>query len=221
MSNPPRKPVAKSQSLNRLHLFNGAAASLLVAIILTALIHVSRPASGSPSHHFTASPTVPSPICYVLEVSARRARHFSVHVTVPRTEARTVEFAIPAWTPGYYQILHFESGIDRVRAHDDAGQELPVSHPSPRNWSVSTTQTTARTITLDYDVAGSDKGLGFFGSMLDNRRGLGYVNGASAFMYVPGLVRGPVSLAVSLPEGWKCATTLTLHRRNLLFRGEL
>jgi len=147
-------------------------------------------------------------VTYSLAIDAGRPRHFKVHITAPRTAARSVEFAIPAWAPGYYQILHFENGIDRVRSQDENGRTLSISHPSARIWSVATSEASGRTISLDYDVAGSDKGLGFFGSMLGNPRRIGYVNGASAFMYVQGLANVPVSLSVQLPEGWKCAAPL-------------
>lgn len=150
----------------------------------------------------------PPRITYDLRLDAQRARHFAVRITAPRTLEPQQDFAIPAWTPGYYQILHFESGIDRVRAEDEEGHRLALAHPDARTWTVSTAGAIGRTVTLSYDVAGADKGLGFFGSMLDVPRQIGYVNGASAFMYLPGHTQAPVSLSVTLPAGWKCATPL-------------
>ena len=158
----------------------------------------------------TTQPPVQSApaILYTLTVDGQRARHFRVHIVAPRTQGNTVEFAIPAWTPGYYQILHYESAIDRVTARDEAGRQLQVSHPSARVWRVQKASAAGASISVDYDVAGSDKGFGFFGSALDERRRTGYINGASAFMYVQGLVTSPVSLSLALPPGWKCAVPL-------------
>jgi len=155
-----------------------------------------------------ARPTAPQ-VRYELRLNPQRERHYTVRISIPRPNTPNAEFAIPAWTPGYYQILHFESGIDRVQAMDETGRMLPVAHGSPRSWSVATAGSSGKTVSLQYDVAGSDKGLGFFGSMLDNRHHTGFINGASAFMYSAGLEHVPVGLTIDIPTGWQCATPLT------------
>jgi predicted metalloprotease with PDZ domain len=156
-----------------------------------------------------AAPAGPS-VVYNLRVDPMRPHRYSIRVTAPRPEAPTLDFAIPAWTPGYYQIMHFENGIDSVRARDETGRALAVSHSARRLWTVSTSGAIGRTISLTYDVAGSDKGYGFFGSMLDSRRQIGYINGPSAFMYIPTLMQASVTLTVSMPVQWRCATPLRL-----------
>ncbi|HZP82322.1 MAG TPA: hypothetical protein VFB21_11845, partial [Chthonomonadaceae bacterium] len=118
-----------------------------------------------------------------------------------------MRFAIPAWTPGYYQILHFEQGIENVRAEDEAGQPVPVTHPEARTWEVAPRR--AGSLLLTYDVRASDTGLGFFGSVLDGRERQGYINGASAFLYPVGQTDRPVSLTLALPAGWKIASALS------------
>ncbi|HLJ54367.1 MAG TPA: PDZ domain-containing protein [Chthonomonadaceae bacterium] len=146
-------------------------------------------------------------IAYTVSIDPRRARHFAIHVEMPRP-AGSLVFAIPAWTPGYYQILHYEAGIDRVRARDETGRPLAVTHDSPRTWAIDTSQASGGKILLDYDVAAADKGLGFFGSMVDFNRRTGYINGASAFLYAVGETAAPVSLTVTLPQDWQCAVPL-------------
>ncbi len=152
-----------------------------------------------------ASPTID----YLLRLDGHRPNHFSVRITAPRPDSTSISFAIPAWTPGYYQILHFEAGIDRVRARDEAGHDLPIRRADARIWTVGTSGTVGRTICLTYDVAGMDKGLGFFGSALHDDLRIGYVNGASAFMYVVGMTQAPVSLSILAPRDWKQVTPLT------------
>ncbi len=200
----------------------GRSTGQLPSVLWLWLITAAILTSASPAHSIASTACLPAArnkpaqtdarpapaISYTLGIDARRPRHFKVHMTAPRTSPRSVEFAIPAWTPGYYQILHYESSIDTVRAQDETGRTLSVSHPSVRVWSVATTKASGRTISLDYDVAGSDKGLGFFGCMLDNTRKSGYINGAGAFMYIEGLTNVPVSLTLELPSGWKNAVPL-------------
>src|SRR5947209_2005612 len=45
-------------------------------------------------------------VAYELGVSTDRNQRLTVRITVPRTDATSLAFEIPAWTPGYYQILH-------------------------------------------------------------------------------------------------------------------
>src|SRR5690348_9499941 len=59
-----------------------------------------------------------SSIAYELSISRERSQRLSVRITAPHPAAPILTFAIPAWTPGYYQILHYERNIDRVVARD-------------------------------------------------------------------------------------------------------
>ena len=146
-------------------------------------------------------------IDYTIGLSARRANCYSVRISVPAPTGPTLEFAIPAWAPGYYQILHFENGISHVHASDSTGRALAVAHPSGRSWSMRVPPG-MEAVALEYEVASSDKGYGFFASMLDTRSEIGYINGPSAFMYVPALLGTPVNLRLALPLTWSCATSL-------------
>ena len=98
------------------------------------------------------------PIRYTLAVHAPEAGSQSLghaaqlHVTITalRLNNDSLEFAIPAWTPGYYQILHCETGIHNVRAQDMQGVALAVSHPSPRLWARGYRVTGSRARSADY-----------------------------------------------------------------------
>jgi predicted metalloprotease with PDZ domain len=174
-------------------------------VIIAASVCWQLPAAASAHSARRSSPTVD----YFLSVNPQRPGHFTVRISVPVPTAPSVEFDIPAWTPGYYQILHFETGIDHVRAEDERGHSLHVSHTASRAWTVASDPGSGHRISLTYDVAGSDKGYGFFGSELNLKRETGYINGASALMYVVPLQQSPVTLALSMPDGWQCATTLS------------
>ena len=159
--------------------------------------------------------TTQLPIRYALSIpapqTANRAVQLHVTITAPRLNNDSLEFAIPAWTPGYYQILHYETGIHNVRAQDMQGHALTVVHPSGRAWRVDTSSpstTPVQPITLSYDVDANDAGLGFFGSSLDMRNQRGYVNGASALMYPVGQTQSPCTVSLEVPAGWQIATPL-------------
>jgi predicted metalloprotease with PDZ domain len=141
---------------------------------------------------------------YEVSVADLVEHRFRVAITVEPEGAQTVQFAIPAWTPGYYQILNYQRDIADFQAQDADGQELTVSHPDERTWEVTAGP---GAVTASYNVTARDAGFGFFGSHLDEKTG--YINGASALMYVVGGKEQPATIAYRLPEGWNLACPLT------------
>ena len=142
-------------------------------------------------------------VSYTLKLEPA-AKTFDVTVACDATTPTTT-FRIPAWTPGYYNIQQYQSKISGLKISDGKGADMPIVHTEDRAWTV--TAPVGAHLTCSYRVLGDDEGLGFFGSMLDKR--VGFINGASAFMYLPGRETEPVDLKVSLPDSWDIATELT------------
>jgi predicted metalloprotease with PDZ domain len=155
----------------------------------------------------SAPSTQPSPaLVYHLDVPGLKPKTFHVTIRIEHPTEDHVDFAIPAWTPGYYQILSYETHIDNVHAEDGHGSGLPVLHPSRRVWEVTGSGGRREPIQISYDLHAMDEGFGFFGSALQNNQA--YMNGASALMYVVGHTDLSASLSVSIPSDWKLATGL-------------
>ncbi len=152
------------------------------------------------------------PVRYEVSVAGLAERKFRVAITVPikqttnessEPKESSVSFAIPAWSPGYYQILNFQKDISNFRAVDDKGKTLKVTRPEERTWAVMGVQ---GAIHATYDVSAKDAGFGFFASHLDDKTG--YINGASALMYVVGGKQLSATIAYRVPTDWKLATSL-------------
>ncbi|MCC6731223.1 MAG: PDZ domain-containing protein [Chthonomonadales bacterium] len=152
----------------------------------------------------TRASALAGPILYEVSVASLPERRFQVTVSAETGGARAVRFAIPAWTPGYYQILHFEKNIEGFAARGETGRELRVTRPDERSWEVRSDG--ALRVTASYQVVARDSGFGFFGSHLDDATG--YVNGPSALMYIVGRAESPAELRVSPPTGWAVACSL-------------
>lgn len=142
-------------------------------------------------------------ITYRLRVADFSARTFQVNIQT-YSRSRHIFFQIPAWSPGYYQILNYYKNIQSASATDSQGAQLPVSTVNPSTWMVHLK--TPGPVDFQYQVKATDSGLGFFGAFLDKQTG--YINGPSTFMYILGRKADPVALEVSLPAGWKLATGL-------------
>ncbi len=144
-------------------------------------------------------------IQYRVEVGsiAKKTLHIRLTLAAPPTEKTA--FEIPAWTPGYYQILHYEKNLSNVRATDSAKRPLTLSHPSPRRWEVENPSRSA-SINLEYDVTANEGGHGFFSSSLEPNAG--FINGASAFIYPVEYKEARITLVMKMPAQWKVATGL-------------
>jgi predicted metalloprotease with PDZ domain len=154
-----------------------------------------------------AAPT--GPIRYEVSIPNVADRKFRIAITVPmkpmpgELKESNVSLSIPAWSPGYYQILNFQKDISGFKAVDDKGKTLKVTNPDERTWTVMGGQ---GAIHATYDVTAKDAGFGFFGSHIDDKTG--YINGASALMYVVNGKTLPVGITYRVPRDWKLASTL-------------
>jgi len=154
-----------------------------------------------------AAPT--GTIRYEVSIPSVSERKFRIAITVPMKPTRgepkesNVSLSIPAWSPGYYQILNFQKDVSGFTAVDDKGKTLKVTNPDERTWTVLGGQ---GAIHATYEVTAKDAGFGFFGSHIDEKTG--YINGASALMYVVNGKTLPVSITYRLPRDWKLASTL-------------
>jgi len=147
-----------------------------------------------------------SPIHYTV-TAVPGSNDFDVSIRVTAA-GKTTSFHIPAWTPGYYHIEHFQDSIRVTGASEVNKTALTLDHPNSRTWTVATS--TGEPINFSYVVHATDPGLGFFGSMLNNR--VGFINGASALMYIDGQMTNPDYLKVVMPTGWKEASTLDQNK---------
>lgn len=156
-----------------------------------------------------AEPAAPR-IAYDLRLAGSSRHRFRVSITVQNLKDERLVFAIPAWTPGYYQIQNYFENIENVTAAGQDGAALSVTHSGPLTWEIAATaeRPLPSSLRLTYDVNAVDEGYGFFGSVLREKERIGFINGASAFLYLVGHADQPLSLSVTLPKGWKVATAL-------------
>lgn len=141
----------------------------------------------------------------------------AIRVSVKATDAGTAPvFRIPAWCPGYYVILNYQSKISDVRATGADGVSLEFVKPDPRAWRVA--NPSGGPVTLSYRVLGDDQGLGFFGVSV--KPFTAFINGPAAFMYIDGKKEEPTRLRVNLPTGWEIASGMDFASANVLTAGD-
>lgn len=150
-------------------------------------------------------------IRYEVSVANLAERKFRVAITVsakeenrePGKDKSLVTLSIPAWSPGYYQILNFQKTISNFQAMDGKGKTLTVTKPDEFSWAILGG---GETVYASYEVTAKDPGYGFFGSHLDDKTG--YINGASALMYVVNGKQLPTTITYHVPKGWSLSSSL-------------
>ena len=158
--------------------------------VLVPLIATTVYATSQADLHYTVKPFPAS-------------KSFGIHLEI--TNAKELETVhIPAWCPGFYFILEYQKKLSDVKALDPDGNDLKIKWLSSRGFSVQNPKKTP--ITINYRIAGTDKGLGFFGSHL--RSDSGFINGASAFLYADEHMKEPCQLNFTLPPDWDIATAM-------------
>lgn len=139
-------------------------------------------------------------ISYAVSITEPSKGVFAVAMTI-KEPSNPLRVRIPAWCPGWYNITRYQDAIAGVTAKA-GGAPLPITHPDERVWQVTTGG--AKTVVVEYEVKGNDKGFGFFGCHLENR--VGFVNPPALCMYPEGRTQEPVSISFKVPMDWKIAT---------------
>jgi predicted metalloprotease with PDZ domain len=151
------------------------------------------------------------PVSYVVELDKQPASHFlHVAVEVDGGRADSVDFAMPAWSPGAYFIHNAWRNVQEFSASDETGARLNFEKIDKQTWRVHRERgkiITARYVLFDRDF--TSEGC--------------YLRGPSVFMYVVGKrpypLEGPVSVKIlGAPDGWTTQTGMDSGGDNTSFR---
>jgi predicted metalloprotease with PDZ domain len=120
-----------------------------------------------------------------------------------------VDLKMPAWMPGYYQLLDYAKNVQNFRAVGEKGKELGWEKTSPNTWRVenpagpgaASLATQRAGITVSYDVLAAKAFVAQ--PWLDSTRA--YVAPAGVFFYVDGYIHQPVTVEVKPWPGWNKA----------------
>jgi predicted metalloprotease with PDZ domain len=125
------------------------------------------------------------------------------HVVLKATGFRgpVIDLRMPAWMPGYYQLLDYAKNLSGLRVVDERGQALPWEKTDHDAWRVSPGK--ARTLTVEYDLFANTQFAAQ--SWLDTTRG--FISPAGLFLYPDGYLQNPVTLDIQLYPGWSSIAT--------------
>lgn len=131
------------------------------------------------------------------------AQTFHVAMQLAGLTGDTLKLKMPAWTPGYYQMLYFADKVSEFKPMNAEARPLTFVKLGRSVWSVAILGST--NITIFYDV----KAVRPFVAtpFVDGNRA--YISPAGVFMHISGNLNVPSEVELRIPEGWTIATGLT------------
>lgn len=136
-----------------------------------------------------------------LSMERPSTHYFQVQLRIGELGSDTIEVKLPAWTPGYYQIMDYARNVLNFRAGDEAGRPVAWEKTAKNAWLLRTGKATAVTVTYDvYAFTPSE-----VDSYLDDSRA--FICPAGVFMHVAGRLQEPVTVVVKPYGGWREIST--------------
>ena len=128
---------------------------------------------------------------------------FHVELNVGGWDMDTLNFKMPQWMPGYYQIMNYAKAVENFSAKDNKGKDIAVKKLNENSWQIVVAKN--KTFKLSYDVKADKRFVA--NSFLDSTHG--YIVSAGLFLYVNGHINTPVSVKIIPGNQWnKIATGL-------------
>ena len=149
-----------------------------------------------------ALPLSAQTVQYRVSIPDPAARLFHVEATFPTAGLDTLYVALPAWSPGNYEIQNYARLVRHFAARDARGADLFWDRADKTTWRVPTGGTPAVTVAFDELADSIDL------SMARIHGDLAQFLGTNLFLYQPGHLDRPAEVRFSVPDGWRVTTAL-------------
>jgi len=127
-------------------------------------------------------------MAFTVSMEQPHTHYYHVVFRCKGMEGDTLDFRMPAWTPGYYRIMDYAKNVLNFHAEDGEGNPLAWKKTAKNNWQVVCGKSAV--ITVSYDVYAFSRSVAE--SFLDDRRA--FIAPAGVFMYIGGRIRHPVTV---------------------------
>ena len=140
---------------------------------------------------------------YELKFEAPNTHLLDITIHASGLDAKSAEFAIPAWAPGSYQIENYWMYVQGFHANGPGGQPLAWRKTDEQTWHIDLNRATS--VTVEYSL---------YANTLQNNHAQynekhAFIGGPAAWMYLVNGKERPIELSIAVPDGWKVATGMT------------
>jgi predicted metalloprotease with PDZ domain len=138
---------------------------------------------------------------YVISIPEPSTHSYVVGLQVNSPMKDSIRFKMPAWMPGYYQMMNYSNSVSNCKAVCDGGESLSIEKTDANTWLVSGIKN--RPFRLKYTIQADKQFVA--NSYTDSAHA--YILPENTFMYIEGHLNEPVSVSLSYPIGWKSVAT--------------
>jgi predicted metalloprotease with PDZ domain len=142
--------------------------------------------------------------------------YIAVEARLTDVTTPTVEFQLPAWRPGRYELQPFAKNIQRFLITDGTGQPLPFQKLTKDRWLVWTHGATEVVAHYNYFTNLLNAGSSFRSDDAEASPLL-YVNPVNLCVYAEGRIPEPCTLELGVPDNWTIACGLKQIASRVLF----
>jgi predicted metalloprotease with PDZ domain len=140
-------------------------------------------------------------LAYTVSMEHPETHAFHVVLHCSGLAGPVLDLTMPAWMPGYYQLLNYAKEVEHFRALDGSGREIGWEKTTENTWRV--VQGPEKVVTVEYDVKATTNFVAQ--PWLDTTRA--YIAPAGVFVYVGGYIHHPVTVELRVPAFWHRVAT--------------
>lgn len=138
---------------------------------------------------------------YLVSVSDSSSHVYHVELCTSGWDQDTIDFKMPQWMPGYYQIMNYAKSVENISAKDKKGNIISIENLNDNTWRII--DGGKKKFYISYDIKTDRKFVA--NSYIDESHA--YIVSANSFLYVEGYKDIPVSVEVEMYENWKDIAT--------------
>ncbi|MBN1360732.1 MAG: M61 family metallopeptidase [Sedimentisphaerales bacterium] len=140
-------------------------------------------------------------LAFAVSMERPSTHYYHVVLRCEGLKGATQDFKMPAWTPGYYQIMDHARNVVNFRAEDGQGRSLAWTKTAKNTWRVRSDG--APVIVVSYDVYAFARSVA--DCYLDDSRA--FISPTGLFMHVAGLLDHPATVTIETQTSFSQIST--------------
>ncbi|RYD81665.1 MAG: hypothetical protein EOP53_05815, partial [Sphingobacteriales bacterium] len=141
-------------------------------------------------------------ISFKVSVPDAARQYYHVELNTEGLPTDSIILKMPAWTPGYYQLMNYAEKVENFKAFDKSG-DISWKKNSANSWKVGTTK--GKAFTVSYDVKAIHNFVA--GNFINEERA--YLSPTGVFVFPDGMIDRSATISIEPYYKWsKVATGL-------------
>jgi len=142
-----------------------------------------------------------SKLSFTVSLDSLEPGKFRIDFCCEGIKSETLDFKMPAISPGYYRILDFAANVENFNAEDSSGNPLPWQRIAKNTWRVGTDRT--EQVRIRYHIKSDPNSVA--NSFIDDKRA--YISTPSVLIYPEGHINHPVTVTLIVPPHFSKIST--------------